>query len=348
MGYERPQDRGERGRLAHPRTEIVQRQVDSALQKQIGQLENSTRISIEHISMETLLPIQSKTDRQTSHTQGCSCSSCMPIQLTRNIVQRQGVIQRITEEERYENTLHNAGTTRGTWDSGYQNSSFLGVDIRNGIHQQLSNRLALAQTYLRGLFPGRSDAEIANEIGLYSVSGRRPVRSVVGGSKLSFHSFGLAIDVNYSGNPFIGRNEEVDQIINRIFQFMTGNEFHIRASQSGDFEEIRSRYAEVSQAFATYFRMRGNTDLIRQHLASRGEIIALPTDSELLNPWETEGESRVQEVFDQIEADATNQSLLDDMRMNDGGMRSLSSGFIDLSQARSLFKSDRQQQGFFN
>lgn len=240
------------------------------------------------------------------------------------------VIQRVTDAQRYENTLTNAGTTRAAWDSGYSNATFLGVNIARGIHQELANRLTLAETYLRGQFPGRTDAQIATEIGLYSMSGRRAVRNAVGGSKLSFHSFGLAIDVNYRGNPFIGRSTEVAQIIDRIFQFMTGNAFNIRTRQRGTPEEIRSRLETVSDAFANYFRMRGDRDLIRAHLASRGQA---------------QDAARIQQVFDQIEADATNQALLNDMEMTGAGPRPLTSGFIDLSEQ--LVEAFSNQAGLF-
>ena len=92
-------------------------------------------------------PIQAKT-----HNTGCACPSCSPKQLKKDTMQKQGVIQMLTKQERYDNTLEAAGTTRSEWDANYLSSaSFLGVNIRNSIHQELANRLTLAETHLQSI-----------------------------------------------------------------------------------------------------------------------------------------------------------------------------------------------------
>lgn len=252
-----------------------------------------------------------------------------------HLTQHQPVIQRVgpTDEERYVNTLTNAGTNRATWDAGYINpADFLGVNISRGIHQELDNRLTLAETYLRGEYPGETDAQIASNIGLNTISGKRPIRNAVGGSRLSNHSYGIAIDVNYSANPFIGRSDSVNNIINRISQLMTGNNFEIRTVQAGTNEEIRARFSEASQAFADYFNMRGNRVAIRQLVLTRGLVTTPEPPGEIINPWRDEEiDNRVEQIYNQIEADATNTDLLGDMEMTGIGPRPLTDGFIDLS-----------------
>jgi murein DD-endopeptidase MepM/ murein hydrolase activator NlpD len=261
-----------------------------------------------------------------------------PPQFFPQILQRQAVIQRVTDQERYENTLRNAGTDSRRWDAGYQHRQFLGVSIQHGLHQELADRLSLAEADLQTQFPSMNETQIAQQIQLNTISGRRQVVNAAGGDKLSFHSFGLAIDINYSRNPFIGRSAIVsgaigssDDVINRIYQFMTSGEFHISVQQEGSVQEIYHRYAFASQAFTNYFAMRGNTDAIRTFLAERGEIIGASV-GELMNPWQEEDEARVQQIAVQIEADAQNPYLLADMQMTGSGPRPLELGFMDLSE----------------
>lgn len=232
------------------------------------------------------------------------------------VVQRQEAPQ--TDQQRYSATLHSAGTTVAAWDAGYGPASFLGVTIRNGAHQELRDRLALAEASLQAQLPGTSLAAIASQVGLSTISGKRKVKNAVGGSRLSMHSYGLAIDVNYSGNPFLGRSAGSAAVINRIVRLMTGNEFRIREQQAGSIEAIRQRYADASDAFARYFAMRGHEDAIRTFLTTRGEDAS---------------DERVQAIAQQIEADAQDEDLLADMAMSNGAQRPLEGGFMDLSSA---------------
>lgn len=256
-----------------------------------------------------------------------------PRSSTTAAVQRDPVVQRVTDEERYLGALTAAGTTQAAWEAGYGAGTFLAVAVGRGLHRDLQARLDLAQTSLLSQFPGSGPADLATQLGLRTISGRRGVMPAVGGSRLSFHSFGLAIDVNYSTNPFIGRSAAVDTVIDRIHQFMLGTEFHIASRQEGAVEEVRARYAAASQAFAQYFAMRGDTDAIRRFLATRREVVVLAADSPLINPWQEEDDARVAQVAAQIEADAQNPALLADMEMTGAGPRDPTAGFMDLGPA---------------
>ena len=129
-------------------------------------------------------------------------------------IQREGEHGGLTPDQRYVHTLVHAGTTQAAWEADLvPNATFMGVNIRRGIHQELVDRLNLAETYLRGQHTGSSDADIVNLIGLYSVSGRRAPRNAVGGNSITNHAYGIAIDVNYRGNPYIGRSAAVDVIM---------------------------------------------------------------------------------------------------------------------------------------
>ena len=75
--------------------------------------------------------------------------------------------------------------------------------------------------------------------------------------------------------------------------------------------------------------MQGDHDLIRAFLVERGEVFAI--HAELRNPWQVEDDARVQAVADQIDIDAQNTDLLDDMLMTGRGPRDPRNGFTDLT-----------------
>lgn len=67
-------------------------------------------------------------------------------------------------------------------------ATFLGLRIRAGggrvpgVHQNLADRLALAEAALRDQFPGKGDDEIRSEPGIRSIGGLRKPKKATGGS----------------------------------------------------------------------------------------------------------------------------------------------------------------------
>lgn len=234
-------------------------------------------------------------------------------------VQRHGEHDGLTAAQKYAHTLEHAGTTPAAWEANLvSDATFLGVSITRGIHQELADRLVLAENFLRARHPDQSDAEVAGQIGLYSISGRRVPGTAVGGARISNHAFGLAIDVNYRGNPFIARSATVDDIIARATEFVLGDEIRIRRRQPDTTEEIRARYERASDALRSYFAMRENRQALTAHLTARG----LPTDTETVDRW-----------MRQITADYQNTTLQGEFATPRGSPdRDPAAGFIDLSQ----------------
>lgn len=218
-----------------------------------------------------------------------------------------------TPQQRYRCTILQAGSNVSSWEAGYnRNASFLSMPIRGGIHQELSARLNLARNYLLGQFPGQGDSAIARNIGLYSISGLRSPANAVGGRRISNHAFGIAIDVNYSGNPFIGRSARTDQIIARAIQFMTGTTLHIGQAQPGNLLQIRQRYEDASNAIRRYFAMRNNPVALRAHMTRQRMNTSL---------------KNVRKQLRQINLDYQNHYLRREL-----ANRNPAAGFIDLSQ----------------
>src|SRR5690606_17428386 len=77
---------------------------------------------------------------------------------------------------------------------------------------------------------GRSGIELADAIGLHGLGGLRPPKAATGGERPSLHCYGLAVDINYSGNPFVGLNgRAVPDMIQRATMLMRGTAFAITA-----------------------------------------------------------------------------------------------------------------------
>jgi hypothetical protein len=75
--------------------------------------------------------------------------------------------------------------------------------------QALKDRLQTAEAALVNdatVNPKKLDAPtLGAELKMYaSTSDMREPKAAVGGTSLSMHSFGLAVDLNYEGNPFLG------------------------------------------------------------------------------------------------------------------------------------------------
>ncbi|MBW3664440.1 MAG: hypothetical protein KY469_15170 [Actinobacteria bacterium] len=109
--------------------------------------------------------------------------------------------------------LARSGTTVEEWFSGHvPDATLLGVPIKpsggskvGGVHRELLAALQKAERILAAQMPGKSVDEIAQAVGLYGVVGLRRPKKATGGSLPSYHCFGLAIDVNYAGNLFLGQ-----------------------------------------------------------------------------------------------------------------------------------------------
>ena len=214
--------------------------------------------------------------------------------------------------DKYRHTFNHAGISQSTWESGFGSANFLGVHISGGIHRELAIRLTNAETFLRTRYPGLSDSDIATRIGLRYIEGRRRPGFATGTRRISFHAFGLAIDVNKRENIYIAHSENEAEIIERATRLILGRPINIRMDTSGmSVLELRNIYQEASDALLTYFRLLGVRHSSAMWLQVRGQL----TD-----------EDAVERLWDQISDD---REVL--MRQN-RGWDPLERGFIDLTE----------------
>jgi hypothetical protein len=101
--------------------------------------------------------------------------------------------------------LRNAGLDPVAWFSTFTRFTFLGRVLADPIHVDLASHLQAVQQQFVDQYGGaaRSPSQAAKALGITSVGGSR--RSPTSAA-LSMHLFGLAIDVNYTANPFISES----------------------------------------------------------------------------------------------------------------------------------------------
>lgn len=141
--------------------------------------------------------------------------------------------QRALRRQDVDEVLGAAGQTVAGWFGDIQKGTFLGIPLR--VHRALAERLTGAQTALVDdptVNPaGLNAAALGKRLGMYnSTSSLRKPALAVGGSSLSLHTFGLAVDLNYRGNPFLGNAGALAPWLALI------NKDHAALSAGGDFQ----------------------------------------------------------------------------------------------------------------
>lgn len=186
------------------------------------------------------------------------------------------------------------GITAGNWFEHMMNPSFLGRRFGNGVHVVLVRKLRIAESHLLSQpgYRGMTPVELGHALGLTQDHGGARPNAAGGG----MHSFGLAADIEYTGNPWIaGQHVERDKqtrqptaagertlVANREFiaaanraallvsgvtvdltaAFLDG----LRSRTTGDvYDVLASRNGDLK----AYLTAADDLDAIRRHLAAR-------------------------------------------------------------------------------
>ena len=102
------------------------------------------------------------------------------------------------------------------WFDHMISPSFLGRTVKNGIHMLLARKLRHAEKYLLSLpaYQGLPPAALGRALGIREEhKGARPTKT----QGKSMHLFGLALDVNYTGNPWVSGARDVSIVANEEF-----------------------------------------------------------------------------------------------------------------------------------
>jgi hypothetical protein len=95
--------------------------------------------------------------------------------------------------------------TPENWFDHMVNIAFLGRTFRNGIHAVLAKKLRIAERHLlaQPAFQGKTPAALGQQLRIVEEHrGARPDQT----TSKSVHTAGLAVDINYIGNPWIAGN----------------------------------------------------------------------------------------------------------------------------------------------
>ncbi|PYG01881.1 D-alanyl-D-alanine carboxypeptidase [Georgenia satyanarayanai] len=183
-----------------------------------------------------------------------------------------------------EEILDDAGFTVAGWYGDIQKGSFLGVPAK--VHTSLADRLTQAETALVGdaaVNPSGDDAKtLGATLGMYgTASDLRAPKNAVGGSSLSLHTFGLAVDLNYKGNPFLGnQGKTAPDVVARATSLVTGTAVDV-LTQLGDAQASFTALKDANDALTTYFSYRepANRPLLDAKLTGRTAAAGEPTDA---------------------------------------------------------------------
>jgi hypothetical protein len=169
------------------------------------------------------------------------------------------------------------GQTVAWWYSQIKSGSLLGISLR--VHQALAERFDQAEAALLAdprVNPRSLDAAaLGKTLDMYaSTSDLRSPMLAVGGSSLSMHSFGLAVDLNYKGNPYIGNaGKAAPNAIKRATSLV--NNEPIDVLKSGGYATLK----KASDALVTYFSYRGAAKVaelkekVKLHASADGEPV---------------------------------------------------------------------------
>jgi Domain of unknown function (DUF4157) len=185
--------------------------------------------------------------------------------------------------------LTDSDTDAETWFADIVPGTFLGLPIGKsggkvaGVHRELLDVLQTAEQELLSRHPGLSPKQVAAALGVYAIVGLRPPKKATGGEHPSMHCFGMAVDINYRGNPFVGMKSThaVVGVTERATLLLTGNAVSVRKaphrlrdSESDDSDAARQ--ARAVRAGKMWDRLHSASDAVRAYLnLTDADLVAL-------------------------------------------------------------------------
>jgi hypothetical protein len=164
------------------------------------------------------------------------------------------------------------------WFDNMVSPSFLGRTVKNGIHVVLARKLRRAERYLLSLpaYQGVPPVALGSALGIKEeLKGARPKD----GGK-SMHLFGLAVDINYTGNPWVAGSVDAAHGSNEVFTAVMRRASLLISGEAEDFDakylwalypkpttQIYRAIASKSQDLQKYFELAKNKAKIRDLLA---------------------------------------------------------------------------------
>ena len=201
------------------------------------------------------------------------------------------------------------GTDPAMWFADFvPDATFLGHEIQPsggsvpGVHRKLLDVLKRAERTLLDNHPGSTAKQLGQDLGINRISGLRPPKKPTGRkSGVSFHCFGLAVDINHDTNPFVGnmapkkdaaKYEEYmenrsPRIIERAMLLLRGERFKVDT----DFATATGKSVSESDAGAAWDSHHRASDTLAQYLRLAKELDG-PRLRTLVNNVQARGDTK--------------------------------------------------------
>lgn len=160
-----------------------------------------------------------------------------------------------------------AGLDNGAWFSSFTSIKFLGQSVSD-IHTDLAAHLKAVEAQFAASHggPAKDPAVAGAALGLNeSIGGARHAPT---GTAFSMHLFGLAIDVNYKSNPWVGSS--ANKVFERAGWLVAGKKLQYKDGMG--YDDLKA----LDSAVETYFGYIDNAEALATQLA------AISDDA---NPW---------------------------------------------------------------
>jgi hypothetical protein len=155
------------------------------------------------------------------------------------------------------------GKTVEEWFAGIDTSAtFLGKPIEAssgsvpGVHQVLVDRLRRVEARLVKELGASSPAECGRQLHVYSISGLRKPSTATGGSLPSMHCYGLAIDINYRGNPYFQPGAKAAPVVTSAVRLISGKNIDVFGKPPRNAGTAWEGFHEASDYFKAYLALR--------------------------------------------------------------------------------------------
>lgn len=156
--------------------------------------------------------------------------------------------------------------------AGFKAMSFLGTRVTG--HPEFLGRLANAQKYLAGKFPGKSDAEIGSQLGVTRTS---DFRASTWASDQMYHGLGFALDVNPPQNNWLfshgKRGNKLSDVMKHVGDLFGEDTIRnakdmSKNAREGTTEELFDKLASSNEALKRYRQLGSDQAALEAHIAS--------------------------------------------------------------------------------
>jgi hypothetical protein len=172
--------------------------------------------------------------------------------------------------------LRNSGhPDPATWYADVVEATFLGMPISAstgtvpGVHRRLLTRLERAERALlaRPEHRGMDANAVRQRLNMYSISGLRlPLPASGSEGTPSLHCFGLAVDINYAGSPFVGLQQprlqgrqytaaRTPRLVERAMWLIHGEAFNVERGARANVTDAWTEHDRASKALVEYLAL---------------------------------------------------------------------------------------------